>query len=366
MVQMLIERGEHQEARALCQRLLGERPQSAAVRAAMGDVAGAAGNWNEAVEWYERALELDFDATVMEKLAAARSRVIHSGRGPVTGPSVAVAPPRPAPIERRESPWRRHAPLLIVAAVLAVALLLLFARTVTGVKGVRETAGPASEARHQQAQTPTAPAPVPPADIPPAPTPGARAQITGQAVQTPARYTGEVPPRSLTGPTHQLQPATPIISTQDLRILTRMQMEKWRDGTPLTRRASVAYDSYSGVGILTLHAPSGVDLRGIQEDILQAAYRAALRSMRGDSNLRTMVVRCVATVPVPGGDEMEAVVFRATASRDRFARWLPAEVTATPTLEQIAREILSDVWWDTETLAKSLGGTKPTPNPNSP
>lgn len=366
MVRMLSERGDHEEARALCQRLLEEHPQNGAILAAMGDVTAAAGNWNETVQWYERALERDFDATVMEKLAAARSRVIHSGRGPTAGPSVAIAATRPAPVEIRESPWRRNAPLLIVAAVVAAVLFLLIARAVTGARSSRQMAGPAAQPRPQQAQTQTTSAPVPPADIPPPPEPGARAQLTGQAVQAPAQYTGEVPPRSLSGPSYELRPATPTISTQDLRILTRMQMEKWRDGSPLTRRASMAYDSYSGVGILTLHAPSGLDLKGIQDDILSATYRAASKSMKGDANIRTLVVRCVATVQSPGGEEVEAVVFRATATRERIARWISTQVTSVPSPERIAREILTDVWWDTETLAKSLAGNKPPPNGNTP
>lgn len=367
MVRMLAERGEHDEARALCQRLLEDRPQSAAVRAAMGDVAGAEGNWNEAVQWYERALELDFDALVMEKLAGARSRAIHSGQGPTAGPTIAMSESRPAPAARTtENTWRKNAPLLIVAAVLLVVLILVIGRAVTGAREARQVAATAPAVRQRGGPTAATEPATPPADIPPPAAAGARAQLTGKAVQTPARYTGQVPPRSTGGEGYELRPATPTISTQDLRIMMHMQMEKWRDGSPLTRRASMAFDSYSGVGILTLHAPSGVDIKGIQEDIIIASYRAALRSMKADADMRTLVVRCVATVPGPQGEDMDAVVFRATATRDRIARWLRPDATTMPPPERIAREILADVWWDTETLSKSLASNRTPAAPTSP
>ncbi len=357
MVRMMIERQDYAGARRLARRLLNDRPDNAAVRAVLGDLSAAQGQWTEAVNWYEQSLEMEFDATMMEKLAAARARAIETGTGPESGPEIPLVVSRPT-VSATTSRERRQRGMLFLMGgiVLAGALFYLLAvafgpRSQGGAEpapvGVAQpTAASAAAPRSVAPKAGIAPAGEPRAGTAPAP--------GGLGTPPPVRYTGR--PQSATGaqaPSENL-PAATILTAEEHRVLARMYMERWRDGSPLTRKASLSIDTYSGVGIMTLRPPASSSVADLEQDVLRSAFRAALRTMRTESAMRTLVIRCASPVSADSGGDEDVVFFRATATRERLQPWLTNNARTEPTADEIRAGVLADLWWDRNTMRRYL------------
>lgn len=344
-VQMLAQRGQHQEASELCQALIRERPDSGPAHAAMGDVCAAEGRWNDAVDWYEQALNLSFDPAVMEKLAAARSRALRSG-APEAQPGPAPAPARAAEGERGVSP---QVVGLVVIGVLLITLLAFFLSRGLSRPSETTTVEPSRvEARPVAPGPPPAPVPTPgpSAEYPPAVVSSAPTPLPQTTRQQPAATpTPRRPPRQA-----RLTPTTEAVSSREQRVLDQVHFVRLEAAGSARLPAAMALDDYSGVGILTFRIPLPDNLAGLEQEITIAAFRAALAAMRADAALNTLVVRYIARTPGELEDEEDAVIFRATALRDRLQPWM--DRTDIPDFQQLRTNVLTDVWLNQAALER--------------
>lgn len=353
-VQMLTEGGMHGEARTLCQELVRLHPDSGPAHAAMGDVHAAEGTWNEAVDWYELALNLSFDSTVMEKLAAARSRAIRAG-GP--SPSPGILPPEPLAAEEPRS--SQQVVGLVIAGVLLVSMLaFFFVRSATQ----RDEGDRAADAHVGPAQPPPGPEQPPGAGYasPPRsqPTAGATSGATLEsaspslASQPTARYSGQS--SSARPGSGQSQPSrsTVLASSHDQQVLNTMHHLRRNPGSSSRSAvASLALDDYSGLGILSIRASLTSNLAQLEQNLMLKACQSAISAMRADPKLNSLIVRGIAEVPNDKGKAEDVVIFRATATREALKDWI--ERNQAPAAHQVSG-LLTDVWWDQQALARYL------------
>jgi len=352
LVRILTDQRLFTQARAECRRLVQERPQSAEAHAAMGDVCSAEGAWTEAVQWYEQALDLGFDPAVMEKLAAARGRAT---RGTTTPPT-AVAPlaPELPPSERRLA--RQGLVGIVVAGVVLLSMLALLVMIMVGRESPDELREAERIAAPAQTELPAQPSGTPPpsGQPPSAGGPGSGAALPQagprQPPQAPVSYTGGQPVRSPQAPDQNPSyvPADTVASAQEKAILRQMYMERFREGTSVGQRSSLAFDQRSGFAILTLTAPQMRDLERLEVEILTTSFRAAVSAMRSDVSLQSIVVRVISRVPNDLGEPEDTVIFRGSTSRDALRYWLGA--SEQPSLAQLKTMIFPDAWWDQAAL----------------
>lgn len=341
-VQMLAQRGQHEQAGELCRALIRERPDSGPAHAAMGDVCAAGGRWNDAIDWYEQALNLSFDPAVMEKLAAARSRALRS-RPDEAQAGVAPAAGDAAEGERGLSP--QVAGLVIIGILLVTMLVFFIARGMSRPADTTPAAPVRTEAR-------------PPG--PPIPTPSASPESASAVVSTAPPHLPETAAQQpAPTPTPRPQrttrqerpvPTTEVVSAREQRILDKVHFVRLESAGGARLPAAMALDDYSGVGILTFRIPLREDLTGVEQELLTAAFRAALAAMRADTALKTLVVRYLARTPGEVEDEEDAVIFRATALRDRLQPWMDrADI---PDMQQLRTAVLTDVWLNQAALER--------------
>ena len=358
-IRMMADRGNFEQARNLCRTLLGDSPDDPDLHAAMGDVFGTEGRWADAIKWYELALELDFDPTVMERLAAARGHSIRNGTAAAAGPQVAV-PRRPQPVEQGDAGRRRQAVALVALGVILLSAIgfLIFrpGKASPGDEGgasggptARAGAAPTTVGGYglSNPATPTAPGQTLAGT-------GLSAPPAGEASE--ARYTGHPPVSSGAAPApaggSDDVPVAELYSRIEQHVLGRMKLDKWREGTGVSPSVSLALDDLAGIGILTIRAPRTGDADRLEQEVLLSAFRAAVSAMRADNSLRELTVRCVVRIPGEAGADDNTVIFRTRATRDSLGRWLG--VSQLPTAEQIRQGVLGEIWWDRDALLHYL------------
>jgi tetratricopeptide (TPR) repeat protein len=112
--QTFIRAGQFDSAVGLCESIVERYPESGAAWAVLGDAYAGTGDWPKAVDFYERALDLNFDRAVMERLAAARRHAIRGDEVPVVAPPIVA----PAPARKAWTPtW------VIVAVILGILMI---------------------------------------------------------------------------------------------------------------------------------------------------------------------------------------------------------------------------------------------------
>ncbi len=365
----LVDQQDYDGALAMCHRLIEEYPESGDARSIMGDAYAGDAQWNEAVSWYERALDLNFDPSVMERLATARGNAIRAGTASSAAPQIAL--PRP----RAPEPERSTAPQFVVGAVVAGVLLIpilafILIRAVNAPDA--DESPPATQRGEEFAEdiypepqaggaTPQAPA------SPQAPATGSSAggyAGTGGSALTPS--TTPQPTAPLTGAADRPRTTTPqggrstrgtaqrgvAVSTRDQHIMGRLQLHRVGAGRSGVRATALALDDFSGAGILTISAPATTNLSRLENDLLLAAFYAGASAMRTDTGVNALIVRCITAIPNARGQMEDLVIFRTDISRAKLAPWLKSG--RMPTMQQIQGEILQNIWWDKQALARYL------------
>jgi hypothetical protein len=366
MIAMMTGRGDLAAARALCHRLLEDAPHEARLLAAMGDISVADGAWVDAVDWYERALEADFDPTVMQRLAGARSRSLHPGAAPSTAsatPAAPVAPSTRAPAgpavaggsQARGQARDRQIIGIVIAVVVIMSLTTVFLVRSANRRPERPRSATTPQAAVPAAAQPSRAAAPQPSGAPATPAVPAATPADGAA---PVRHTGQAP-----RPAEAPLPPAVITTSREHQLLRRMHMEKWGEGTRVSGTASMASDPYTGQSIITIHAPRTAEVWQFEADILTATYRIALSALRNDQDLQTVVVRCVGTVAGEDGQEEEVPVFRAAVPRARVVEWL--QRSDMPSFEQMNQGIFEGVWWDKNAEARCLDRQSRRPAPRA-
>lgn len=351
-----IRAGQADSAVGLCESLVEEYPEDGHIWAALGDAYAGCGDWVKAVDFYERALDLSFDPAVMERLAAARR---HAIRGDQAAP-VTPRPAAPVPAARKTGPSTG----VLIAVILGIALVpilsILLVRASGGGGGEPDYASSAEDvsmpatadgvAAPLQPTQPATPGPAGAAPGPPAsaalPTAGApqyRAPVGGAS--TPSTLTRTTAPRSS-------RPPAAMASDVDRKIMGQLRLERAGAGGLSSRATAMAFDEYAGLGILTLATPSASDPNRLEAELLAAAFYAAANSMRTEPGLRSLIVRALCRVPDDSGRDQDVMVFRAGVTRARLEKWLTGATVPTP--QQVRSEILQDIWWDQQAVARMM------------
>ena len=143
-----------------------------------------------------------------------------------------------------------------------------------------------------------------------------------------------------------------VASDVDQRIMSTLHLERAGAGGLSAKATAMAFDEYAGLGILTISMPSTSDLARLENELLIAAFYAGANAMRTERGLNTLIVRALARVPDDSGREQDIMVFRASVTRPRIERWLSASMLPSP--QQIRGEILQDIWWDQQSIARMV------------
>ena len=346
---LLADQGNHEQAMALCQRLLRNDPDNAAVHACIGDVHRRLRNWQRAAESYERSLRGEYDADVMAKLAEARGHIAAVlGRG-------AVAREEPPPPELPELehttvalPQRTKllllgAGLLLVVAVVALVVSLGRPRATRANDHGRRvaTSGPAFGTT---GPPPPGVAPAGPGE--PSPQPG----ITGQRPRAGAGVTA-------TGPIH-VGPPQPMpdrqprvtsgeirgpMSDRDLQLVRSLSSLTWPGGEELGQRVSAMYDPFTGYAMITFETPASVGKAGLYGVVLTEAYAVAAAAIHEESGLKTMTIRCLTRIG-EGDDAYTDVCFRGNTTREVVEAL--TRRGSVPTLQDIWSSAFAINWWN--------------------
>lgn len=141
-----------------------------------------------------------------------------------------------------------------------------------------------------------------------------------------------------------------MTTSREQLVLRRMILEKWQRGTTIPKAASFSLDEYSGIGILTFSPPDTAEPNQLEQEIVRAAFGAAVSAMRADDAVSQLVVRCVASIPDDQGQGREVVLFRARAVRAALTYWLGKDTA--PSFGQIKNSILSEISWDKEAVGR--------------
>ncbi len=351
--QAFIRSSQFESAIGLSESLVERYPESGAAWATLGDAYAGSGDWPKAVDFYERALDLSFDRAVMERLAAARRHAIRGDEAvPPAPPIVAPAAPRKA----RTPPWAIAA---VIVGILLIPLLgVLLVRAADGGAQEPDYAPTATDAGVAtdvvDVSAPVAPGPVTPSSaIAPAPQ-GSAAMPTASAPQyrSPVGGTSATPPVQRPQGRRTERAPSAVASDVDQRIMSTLHLERAGAGGLSAKATAMAFDEYAGLGILTISMPSTSDLARLENELLIAAFYAGANAMRTERGLNTLIVRALARVPDDSGREQDIMVFRASVTRPRIERWLSASMLPSP--QQIRGEILQDIWWDQQSIARMV------------
>ena len=343
---LLADQGNHDQAMALCQRLLRNDPDNAAVHACIGDIHRRLRNWQRAAESYERSLRLEYDADVMAKLAESRGHIAAVlGRGAVTHEE---APAEMPELEHASVALPQRTKLLLLGA----ALLLVIAVVALVINLGRPGATRAGERARRVAtaapgfgiNAPPGTAPAKPGE--PSPQPG----IAGPKppAQPGVTATGPIhvgPPQPL--PNHQPRTTSGDsrgpASDRDLLLIRSLSSLTWPGGEEMGRRVSAMYDPFTGYAMITFETPDTLAKTNLYGTVLAEAYAVALAAVREESGLRTLTIRCLTRVG-QGDDAYTDVCFRGNTTRDavdaatRRGNVLPQQ--------DIWSTVFATTWWN--------------------
>lgn len=352
--QTFIRASQFDSAVGLCESIVERYPESGAAWAVLGDAYAGTGDWPKAVDFYERALDLNFDRAVMERLAAARRHAIRGDEAPVVSPPIVA----PAPARKAWTPtWVIVAVILGILMIPILGLLLVRAANGGGAQELEYTPTATDAEVATQAEgvsAPVAPGPAGPLPDTTRPHLGSAAVPTasGPQYRSPVGGSSANPPVQRPQGQRVQRASSAVASDVDRRIMSQLHLERAGAGGLSAKATAMAFDEYAGLGILTISMPPTSDLGRLENELLIAAFYAGVNAMRTEQGLGTLIVRALARVPDDSGREQDVMVFRASITRPNIEPWLSAQTL--PSAQQIAGQILQDIWWDHQAIARMV------------
>ncbi len=320
-------RGHWDAAEQKCIEVLRLYPNNATAHSLLGDVYANQGRWEEALQWYQLAIDLDPDNLAdRSKLEQTRQRMAGAADVPARGAKQAgPAAPRP---ERRVSPLAQLVLFALFTALLILVVLAAWPRPRPRALRPSEGMGVAlpGDSGFGVSPTPGPVLPAPPAAGTPAPVrPAAPPESTGSgetkgaATETPGM---QVPGRDKTEPEAlaeaRLRARVPVVSQPGQAAITDVRWD------PLEQRA-----------LVTVVFTQSLGRDALRDEVLRGSYRV------GQGLGQIGIDRFVTMVKAPVGSARAPVlVFAARA--DNASTW-----TRDATSAQSAALLTSfaGVWW---------------------
>ncbi len=331
-IELMCEQRNYRGAQEIAQRLLRANPTSARVHEAMGDVAGASHNHQEAVQWYELTLQLGFDQRVMDKLSEQRR--LQSEAETARTPAI--------PEETETEPHYRMIAAIAGVVVLAVVVgfLIMSAR---GAGRKELPTGPPSQRAVVNRPTPPAPgATGAPATAAPAVPAQPDQRSYGEPAPTPVTPGAQAPSQALP-PVNITRAIDAPLTDQDRSLLSALSSLSWPNGQSLSGDVNVMVDPYTGYAFITLKLPSALKDSTMFSTGLNMAYSSAVAAIKADRSLRSLTIRLVATVTTEDRQVM-LTVFRGNTNRLTLERHI--EAGTTPDTRKIWEEVFATSWWN--------------------
>ncbi len=354
------ERQQWGRAQALCLRLLRKHPTSAAAHAVMGDVFADQERTEDAIEWYQLALDLEDLPEVkgkLNKLLEVRPEV---GGMLIEAPLPAVEPV----VEPQEYTWETSLAWLRknLFAVLgaAGALLIIIVVVALAWKGAQTEApepetiarrGPMLVEADQRALQPVG-------SQQPAAQPAQPAQIVRPASRAPAVRVS-VPPRPMssrgTAPVRatfmdRSKSGSLTASSQDRELTQALSRLTWPDGTKVGPAVEVVVDPARSFALLSFRMPEKVPEAQLGPWILVQSFRFARELFDQVQQIEYLTVRALVELPAASADKgpETVVAFRGNTTRAAVRR----AGTTEPSIDQLGSgSYFAEMWWDRRVAA---------------
>ncbi len=328
-INFLCRQRDYAAARQIARRLLDNHPANARVREVMGDICAAEGDHADAVEWYERTMELEPSEEVREKLLQARRRTGQTG----TAPRASAG----------DETGRRHRIIAMVAGGIAVVLLIALIVISTGEDEMQEAASSRDAARRTQSISPrgsTPPSrPAVSSDYASPRTSSQRSQRSPSrraASETPQRDY-KLPPVILT------EEVNAPLTQQDRKLLAALASLNWPGGHSLSGHVNVMTDPFNGYSFITVSVPKAAGDAEIFTQVVGMAFRLAKTAVENDSSLRYLTIRIIIPIEIQR-EERVMTIFRGNVSRKTLDRY--SSRGAAPSTRDIWTTIFADCWWN--------------------
>ncbi len=338
----MIDEGDLTGAQIACKSLLQQHPTSAAAHEKMGDIMYGRELWEDAVEWYDLALQLNETPGLRSKLAKAQQRVREARTGP-----------EPEPVEDTG-----HTRRLVWLGVGAAAMTLVVIMVVIGIAqsrrgrqdrprsdvisdtGPGDMGSPALTSPSTVRSTRTSPAAVGdrPLEIP-------RAHENPQEHWAARQVPRRAPRRAITSRTRQ-EAITDPLTDHDRAVIDAVSSLTWDDERPMTGRVSAMVDPFTGYAVVRVTIPSSLPIVGLVERVVLQAYRVAVATMQADEVVSSITVQMVRVT-----DRGERVLaFRGNTTRETLRNL----DTASPGFDLLWNNVFKTVWWNPQ-----AGGAPP-------
>ncbi|MFP3902602.1 MAG: tetratricopeptide repeat protein [Armatimonadota bacterium] len=327
-IDFLCRQRDYAAARQIARRLGENHPTNARVREAMGDICAAEGDHVDAVEWYERALELEPTEEIREKLLQARRRTGQGGTRPRTG--------------ARDEASRRHRTIALIAGGIVVVLVLALIVIVTG--GGEQEAASTPTATHRTQ-------PISPRGSTPPSRPGISSDYasprtssqqsqrspTRRAASESAQRNYKLPPVILT------EEVNAPLTQQDRKLLAALASLNWPGGHNLSGHVNVMTDPFNGYSFITVSVPKAAGDGQMFTKVVGMAFRLAKTAAENDSSLRYFTIRIIIPIEIERQEQV-MTIFRGNVSRNTLDRYTGRG--RQPETREIWNTIFADCWWN--------------------
>ncbi|MFO7947260.1 MAG: tetratricopeptide repeat protein [Armatimonadota bacterium] len=328
-IDFLCRQRDYPAARQIARRLLRNHPANARVHEVMGDICAADGDHAEAVEWYERTMEIEPSQQLREKLLQARRR---SGQS-------ATRPPGGA----RDESARRYRIIAMIAGgivvVLVVALLVIY----TGGKGTQTTATTDQAVPRAQPISPRG-----------STSPGHRGASSDYATpRSSSQHSHRSADRRAADDTAQRNyKLPPVILTeevnapltqQDRTLLAAIASLNWPGGHSLSGHVNVMTDPFNGYAFITVSIPKAAGDAEMFTKVVGMAFRLAKAAAENDSTLRYITIRIIIPIEIQKKEQV-MTIFRGNVSRKTLDRYTGRG--RQPETREIWTTVFADCWWN--------------------
>lgn len=347
-IELLIERGHVAAAQTLAQQLLLQQPNSAAVHAALGDIAGARHLHREAIEWYELSLRLEQRQPVRERLARQQSLLDDERLQSVELPEAA--------------PNRRN--LIIIGAAGAAVLVLLCLVLIVGAMRHRqqtESGQPLQTGRPTVRVNQTNP----PAGVNEIPRSGEGAGTASPyGVGLGSGATPQSPGTSASG-LRVTQSVDAPMADRDVLLTRALSSLTWSNGEALSWRVLALMDPFTGYALISLEVPPAMRTGDLYTPAIDMAWKLAVAAVRADRGVDSLTVRLLTQVENDKGRKVGLVAFRGNTTREAVDYYLKRGLQ--PDADTIWRHVFATTWWNPSVPAGNAApaGTGATPEPTA-
>lgn len=345
---LLIEQGHFHAAQERAQELLLRQPNSAAIHAALGDIAAARHQHREAIEWYELALRLQHSHAISEKLAQQRELLDHE-RLYAGDPNETARAPRP---------------LLIVALAGGAVLLVLVLMVIVGLT------------RHRKVEKTRVPVPVgrpvartgqgtePFSGANPMTRPAARADTPGSYGVGAGSSAVSPSPSAPAGGLKITQSVDAPMADRDVLLTRALAGLSWPNGETLGWRVLALMDPFTGYAMITVEVPPGMRNGALYRPAVDMAWTLAVATIRADQGVESLTVRILTQVENDKGRKVELVAFRGNTTRESLDYYLKRGQQ--PDTDTIWKHVFATTWWNPSVPSGSAETQSPSPPASLP